>query len=176
MYDMRGTVYDQAQVEKNRAVNALLKAIGGEIPFTHSTDETVDRIYAAGATHDHSDVVDLLIYVIVADDWYVRAGQEPDWGIGLRLDFSYVRRFLIYSLRRQTVDEPLFISADVLDLYKPPAQLWLEVAPAEARFTVLTRQTEDDIEPVITDCSNEFEAITAARQQLRTLVNRLKPQ
>lgn len=79
--------------------------------------------------------------------WFVKPEEEPEWGIGIRLEFGFGLDYLIYSLRRVQPDKPLYLTIETLRLgSRQPLEVLRVEAPTEA-----TDATPDKYQWLVTE-------------------------
>jgi hypothetical protein len=121
------SVRPPSSVANGRVYEFLAVLAKAGIVFDHGTDLSLAEIYAAAILAARSDALAVLQYGGLGSDWLVREGDDPDWGVGVRIDFDLGRRFITWSIRLVPDGSP-YITADLI---KPDRGLTVELLRVE---------------------------------------------
>jgi len=93
-------------------IPAVVAHLATGMKLAGEIDHTMARLYAGGILSAELSVLQTLRLGGAEGDWFVREGEEPTWGIGVRLDFAFNRSYIVCSLRRDTPAAALYITVE----------------------------------------------------------------
>ena len=108
-------------------------------------DQVMAEMYAAAILAVRFDAISVLRYGGLGFSWLVREHDDPKWGVGVRLDFDYGRRFITWGLRQSQTGLVITAELQKLDERASLEQLRAEHIPALGFYCRVAWEPDSDL-------------------------------